>query len=48
MIKAIADRPWIWFIVFFVTMLCLMIGFVVIAEKYGPREIPIPHAQSDY
>jgi uncharacterized membrane protein len=48
MMKAIADRPWIWIIVGLVAMMSATITFVVISIKYGPAEIPIAHQQSDY
>ncbi len=48
MMKAIADRPWIWIIVAFVVMIALMTVFVVISVKYEPKEVPTAHRQGDY
>lgn len=46
--KAIADRPWIWIIAGYLGMVAVSIAFVVIAVKYGPKEVPVTHTQSDY
>jgi hypothetical protein len=48
MIKAIADRPWIWIIVAYIAMVAVMAAFVVISVKYGDREVPVPHQKVDY
>lgn len=48
MIKAIADRPWIWIIVAYIGMIAVMVTFVVISMKYAPKEVPVPHRQGDY
>ena len=48
MIKAIADRPWIWIIVAYLGMAAVMAAFVVISVKYQPREVSLTHPQSDY
>jgi hypothetical protein len=48
MIKAIADRPWIWIIVAYVVLIALMGSFTYIAEKYGDKDIPIPKQKIDY
>jgi len=48
MIKAIADRPWIWIVVAFIALIAVMATFVVISIKYGDREIPVPPHKIDY
>ena len=48
MIKAIADRPWIWIIVAFVILIAFMPAFVVISVKYEQKEVPVPHQRGDY
>ena len=48
MIKAIADRPWIWIIVAFAAMIVSMATLVGITIKYPQKEISVPHQQSDY
>lgn len=48
LIKAIADRPWIWIIVAYVVMIVLMAAFVVISVKYGDKDIPTPPHKIDY
>ena len=35
------DRPWIWFIVAFLLMTAVMIAVIVLAERYGPKEVPL-------
>ena len=45
MIKAIAERPWIWIIVAYALMVVVMVAFVVISIKYEPKEIPVAHSQ---
>jgi hypothetical protein len=48
MIKAIADRPWIWIIVAYVVMIAAMVGFLIVSIKYGDKDIPVPHQKVDY
>jgi len=48
MIKAIADRPWIWIVVAYAAMTAVMLAFVIISVKYGPKEVPTAHSQGDY
>jgi len=48
MIKAIADRPWIWIIVGCVGMMAIMGAVIVISVKYEPKEVPVPHQRGDY
>ena len=48
MIKAITDRPWIWIIVGSAVIMSATLAFVLIAVKYGPKEVPVPHSQGDY
>ncbi len=37
----LADRPWIWITIGFVTMLCGLATVVVIAEKNKPAPVPL-------
>ena len=48
MIKALADRPWIWIIVAFVVLIAFMTAFFVISVKYEQKEVPVPHQRGDY
>jgi len=48
MIKAIAERPWIWIIVAYVGMVAVMIAFIVIAVKHPQKEVPVPVQHGDY
>lgn len=48
MIKAIADRPWIWIIVAYIAMIAVMVTFVVISVKYEDKDVPVPHQKVDY
>jgi hypothetical protein len=34
-------RPWIWVIVAHVFIIALVSTVIVIAQKYGPKEIPV-------
>jgi len=46
MIKFLYDRPWIWIVLFFVCMVGLMIGFLVIAERNAPQSVPLDNPAS--
>ena len=35
------DRPWIWVIVAHIVIIAMIITVVNIAQKHGPKEIPI-------
>lgn len=48
MIKAIADRPWIWIIAAYIAMIAVMATVVVISVKYGDKEIAVPRQKVDY
>lgn len=36
-------RPWIWVIVAHVLIIAMVITVTIIAQKYGPKEIPVEH-----
>ena len=48
MMKAIADRPWIWIIVAYAVMVLVMVAFVIISVKYASKEVPVTHSQGAY
>lgn len=47
MFKFLYDRPWIWIVLFFVCMIGLMIGFVVIAERNAQENVPLNNPVSE-
>ena len=41
MLQFIRDRPWIWVIVAFVLVTAVMIAVIILAERYGSKEVPL-------
>jgi hypothetical protein len=41
MMKAIAERPWIWIIVGCLFLLSGSIAMIVIASRHKPQEVPL-------
>jgi bacteriorhodopsin len=48
MIKAIADRPWIWIIVGCAGMIAVMVAVIIISIKHPQAEVPVIHQRGDY
>ncbi|MEI8342299.1 MAG: hypothetical protein WCH43_12295 [Verrucomicrobiota bacterium] len=41
MLKALKDRPWIWFILLFVVMVSAFIAVVIICIRNEPASVPL-------
>ena len=35
------DRPWIWIVVAWVVLIFALAWLIVIAQRYGPKEVPL-------